>query len=1128
MRKKKWLAILVAVAMVCTMLPMTAFAADETYQVWVGGVQVTSENAADVLEDGGTVIYNPSTSTLTLNNANITGGYEENDYFYGIRADGALNIVLTGSNTVTATAGTNCTFCYGIWVHDELNVSGDGTLTVTASEAASANTGITAFDVTINGSTVEATGGEAKNTSTGINSSQSINITGNSHVTATGIGTAMNASRGIKAKYDVTFNSGSVVDATGGLYGIDAGSNITLKAGSSGTAKATATSSSTATAMNKFPKRDSGLITAGAYNEQTMRWGEAAVDKYSLWIKGIQVTTLNQNDVLDDGKVKYDPATSTLTLNGAIISGSHKGGISASAAIYAKGSLTINLPDGSTNTVAYNGAANSQAHGIFVERGDLTIDGAGSLETTGIRSGICANNGNITINNGTVIAKGSRGDTSSTGIASYVKGITIKGGKVTAQGGDSADSNGIFAKVSVTIEDGEVNAHGGTTNNSSRGIVSNGTISFSGGKVNATGVTMGIEASSTITISGGTGHATASTAMNQAPVIGTGMAATGVYTDKTMTWEPAPTTYTVTYNGNGATGGTVPVDSNSPYEENGTVTVMDQGGLQKADHLFVGWNTQQDGKGTDYAAGTTFAITADTTLYAKWEPIIYNYPHGQTVDAGESVTFIVTPAGAGPFSYQWQVSTDDGSTWTNMPGKTNDFLNFQATEAMNGYQYRCTVTNTASGCVATSPAATLTVNPAPTTYTVTYNGNYNTDGAVPEDNNSYVSGATVTVLGNTGNLAKTDASDSYTFVGWNTLSNGFGTNYKTGDIFPITKDTTLYAKWARNPKITGGTVSVSANVGAPATINVIASGTGLTYQWQVSTDGGNTWNNVSDGTGATSAEYKTVATTTAMNGYQYRCIIKSAAGGVATSTAVTLTVNPAPITYTVTFNSKGGSAVASQTVNAGGKATVPTEPTKTGHTFAGWFKDESFTTVWDFDTDTVTAAVTLYGKWTAIAHTHDWDEPTYAWSAENTACTATRICKTDSSHVESANAVVMSSQTKAPTCTEKGETTYTATFDVDWTEQQTKMADIPMVKHSYQDGKCIICGVADSNYVPTEPTPTPDPTDTPNPTPTYNPNTETTKTGDNSNMMLWGMLLLAVGAGIAGVVLYGRKRAAKH
>lgn len=40
--------------------------------------------------------------------------------------------------------------------------------------------------------------------------------------------------------------------------------------------------------------------------------------------------------------------------------------------------------------------------------------------------------------------------------------------------------------------------------------------------------------------------------------------------------------------------------------------------------------------------------------------------------------------------------------------------------------------------------------------------------------------------------------------------------------------------------------------------------------------------------------------------------------------------------------------------------------------------------------------------------------------------------------------------------------------------------------------------------------------------------TEVPKTGDNSNMMLWGLLLLAAGAGIAGVILYGRKQAEKH
>ncbi|HBX24233.1 MAG TPA: hypothetical protein DEF34_11480, partial [Desulfotomaculum sp.] len=50
------------------------------------------------------------------------------------------------------------------------------------------------------------------------------------------------------------------------------------------------------------------------------------------------------------------------------------------------------------------------------------------------------------------------------------------------------------------------------------------------------------------------------------------------------------------------------------------------------------------------------------------------------------------------------------------------------------------------------------------TYTVTYDGNGNTSGSVPVDSNTYITGATVTVLGNTGNLVKT----GYTFAGWNT------------------------------------------------------------------------------------------------------------------------------------------------------------------------------------------------------------------------------------------------------------------------------------------------------------------------------------------------------------------------
>lgn len=72
-----------------------------------------------------------------------------------------------------------------------------------------------------------------------------------------------------------------------------------------------------------------------------------------------------------------------------------------------------------------------------------------------------------------------------------------------------------------------------------------------------------------------------------------------------------------------------------------------------------------------------------------------------------------------------------------------------------------------------------------------------------------------------------------------------------------------------------------------------------------------------------------------------------------------------PSEYTVEFDSNGGSAVQSQTVEAGEKATEPTQPTKTGYTFDAWYKEAQFINEWDFDTDTVTSNITLYAKWTA-------------------------------------------------------------------------------------------------------------------------------------------------------------------
>lgn len=76
---------------------------------------------------------------------------------------------------------------------------------------------------------------------------------------------------------------------------------------------------------------------------------------------------------------------------------------------------------------------------------------------------------------------------------------------------------------------------------------------------------------------------------------------------------------TVTYDGNGYTGGAVPQDISGPYVSSATVTVLgNPGGLTRTGYTFSGWNTLADGSGTTYNEGGVFNITGNTTLYAKW------------------------------------------------------------------------------------------------------------------------------------------------------------------------------------------------------------------------------------------------------------------------------------------------------------------------------------------------------------------------------------------------------------------------------------------------------------------------------------------------------------------------------
>ena len=142
-----------------------------------------------------------------------------------------------------------------------------------------------------------------------------------------------------------------------------------------------------------------------------------------------------------------------------------------------------------------------------------------------------------------------------------------------------------------------------------------------------------------------------------------------------------PTTWTVTYDGNGATSGSVPVDNTEYDSENSTVTVLgNTGSLAKEHYTFNNWNTADDGSGTGYAAGNTFEISANTTLYAQWAINSYNvtlpeqdqygtYTMDATnpVDYGTEVTLTYTPA-AGYENYvaKWSVNGTaiDGNKFT--------------------------------------------------------------------------------------------------------------------------------------------------------------------------------------------------------------------------------------------------------------------------------------------------------------------------------------------------------------------------------------------------------------------------------------------------------------------------------
>lgn len=303
----------------------------------------------------------------------------------------------------------------------------------------------------------------------------------------------------------------------------------------------------------------------------------------------------------------------------------------------------------------------------------------------------------------------------------------------------------------------------------------------------------------------------------------------------------------VTYNGNGSTGGTAPIDAGSPYTQGGTVTVLgNTGNLAKTNYTFAGWNTAADGSGTNYSVGSTFTIFNPTTLYAQW---LFSGSCTLTYNGNGSSGGNVPADGSSPYAAGTTV-TVLGNTGGLTKSGSYTFGGWNT--AANGSGINYTAGNTFAIRTPTILYAQWTYTGP--TYAVTYNGNGSMGGSVPAETNSpYMPGVTVTVLGNTGNLTRTN----YTFAGWNTAADGSGTSFSADSSFKISSATTLYAKWTFNGPCTltydgngntGGTAPTDVNTPytVGATVTVLGNTGNLSKSGNFTFAG---WNTTANGTG---------------------------------------------------------------------------------------------------------------------------------------------------------------------------------------------------------------------------------------------------------------------------------------
>ena len=464
--------------------------------------------------------------------------------------------------------------------------------------------------------------------------------------------------------------------------------------------------------------------------------------------------------------VKYDPTSATLTLSGATIKGgSDVASIPYGAGIYAQCSngqsvtLTIKLIGENTITGTFgiyvNAEINASSYGT---NATLTImgDNNGSLEVSGSNNGIYVKSGtgNASLNIKNVAVTSSTND-------NYAAGVYVMSSNYATNS----------PNISLSVDGGSLTASG---TGSRDGIL------FYVGSSQATGATTSLTVSENAIVDARNGGISALKISETLPTpTPTGNNSSGiVFDDK-----------------NGTVYGDVTLDESLTIEQDETLTIPSGSSLNANGNL--------TNNGTILASGgTVTGSLSDNTQVTT--PTISVQPQNKEVQEGSAAEFSVTASGAQ--TYQWQQSTDNGSSWANIESATSASYTISSTATdMSNYQYRCVV-KSASGVGVISQAATLTVTAKPA-YTVTVNANPTEGGTVTV--NSSTSPASVTA-GSTVNLVAT-ANEGYRFTGWT-----FSDNITDADSSSANTTFTMPA----------GDVTVTANFKQVYTVTVNASAGG--------------------------------------------------------------------------------------------------------------------------------------------------------------------------------------------------------------------------------------------------------------------------------------------------------------